>query len=74
MVRFLLLSIVLGLIIYFFWKRKPINSNSDKYKIALFLLIFLTLIFLIITQGKFILPKLFQLIKIALPFITKLIA
>ena len=72
--RLLLLSLVLSLILYFFWKRDTSKKNSNIYRNLLVLLVFLTIIFLIVTQGKFLLPKLFQLIKIGLPFLTKFIA
>ena len=77
MFRLLIVSIIIAIILFILWKRS--NSageikKSNAYKNILLLLIVFVIVILIASQGKLILPKLFQLIKMILQFITKFIA
>ena len=49
------------------------KSNSNLYKKAIFLVLLLGVLFIVITSGKYILPQALQIIKIGLPFLTKVI-
>ena len=74
MVRFLILIIVIILILFVLKNvRKKTSNNSNLYKNLILVTLFIGVIFLIATSGKFILPQFFQILKIALPFMTKFI-
>ena len=49
------------------------NSNSKIYGKLIIIIIILTILFLIATSGKLILPQILQIIKIGMPLITKFI-
>ena len=48
-------------------------KKSHIYKNLILLIIIVGVLFFLATAGKFILPKLMQIIKMALPALTKLI-
>ena len=67
---------LLVLILFIFWNRNKKYGNTKKtnlYKNLLVILIIGGILFILATSGRFILPQLMQIIKIGLPFITKLI-
>ena len=52
------------------------NSNlkqNDIYKKIILIIIIAALLFFLATSGKFILPQILNLLKVALPFLTKFI-
>ena len=83
MVRLLIVIILLVIILFIFWQRNRIIGNKNRiignakkaniYKNLILLIIIVGVLFFLATAGKFILPKLMQIIKMALPALTKLI-
>ena len=74
--RLLIVIIILVIILFIFWQRNRIKGNAKKsniYKNLILLIIIVGVLFFLATAGKFILPKLMQIIKMALPALTKLI-
>ena len=74
--RFLIVIIILVIILFIFWQKNRIIGNAKKanlYKNLILLIIIVGVLFFLATAGKFILPKLMQIIKMALPALTKLI-
>ena len=69
MIKVVLLAIFIVAILYLLKKK----SNSKIYGRLIILIIFLAIIFLIATSGRFLLPQILQILKIGLPFITKFI-
>ena len=52
------------------------NNNiprSNLYKKLIFVIIIFTILFFIMTSGKFIIPQIMQIFKIGIPILTKLI-
>ena len=49
------------------------QKKSNIYKNLILLIIIIGILFFLATAGKFILPKLMQIIKMALPALTKII-
>jgi len=75
--RLLILIVIVALILLYLWRKsasKNLKNKENIYKGALFLLIVIALIFFVATTGKFIFPKILQIIKLILPIITKFIA
>ena len=75
MVRLLIVVVLIILVLLIFrnYRKKNRINQSDIYiKIILFLIVGVILFFLV-TSGKFIFPQLLQLLKVALPFLTKFI-
>ncbi len=75
MIRFLILIIAIVLILFMLKNaRKRTNSNnSNLYKNLILITLFIGVMFLLVTSGKFILPQVLQILKIGLPFLTKFI-
>ena len=75
MVRFLLLIIIIIIILFVLKnvRKKRNNNKSNLYKNLILLTLFIGIIFLLATSGKFILPQFLQILKIGLPFLTKFI-
>ena len=76
MVRLLFVLIFLIIILLIFWLRSKDRSNNRKsnlYKNILIITIISGILFFLVTSGRFILPQLMQIFKMALPLITKLI-
>jgi asparagine N-glycosylation enzyme membrane subunit Stt3 len=75
MVRFILLLVVIIVILFILRSRSKVNTkiSQKKYKAIIITVIVLGLLFLIATSGRYILPQIFQLIKIGLPLLTKFI-
>ena len=77
MIRLLIVAAIVSLILFFFWKNNASKgeiAKSNIFRNILILVILIVIIVLIASQGKFLIPKLFQLIKMILPFVTKFIA
>jgi len=75
MVRFLILIIVIVLILFVLKnvRHKSNINSSNLYKNLILITLFIGIIFLLATSGKFILPQVLQILKIGLPFLTKFI-
>tara|TARA_B100000315_G_C14397510_1_gene504882 strand:- start:334 stop:591 length:258 start_codon:yes stop_codon:yes gene_type:complete len=74
--RLLIVIIFLVIILFIFWQKNRIIGNTKKaniYNYLIWIIIILGVLFFLATAGKFILPKLMQIIKMALPALTKLI-
>ena len=74
--RLLIVIIFLVIILFIFWQKNRIIGNTKKaniYNYLILIIIVLGVLFFLATAGKFILPKLMQIIKMALPALTKLI-
>tara|TARA_B100001123_G_C14851705_1_gene844349 strand:+ start:124 stop:351 length:228 start_codon:yes stop_codon:yes gene_type:complete len=75
MIRLVIVSIILAIVLFYLWKKNTNDQKkADLYKYLLIILVVLVLGFFLATTGKFILPKLFQIITKLLPFITRFIA
>ena len=75
MLRFLIVIVII-LVIWFIIKNNKSRDNDRSQKIykgIILAVIILAIIFFIATYGRFILPQIFQFVKIGLPLITKLI-
>ena len=74
MIRLLIVVFIIVLFIIYLRKKNIQNpKKAEIYKYLLIGIIVLTLAFLLATSGKFIIPKIFQILKALLPFITKFI-
>ena len=75
MLRFLLVIILIVLILFIFRNisKRKLSSKKDIYKKLIFVLIVGAFLLFVATSGKFILPQIFQILKIGLPFLTKFI-
>ena len=74
MIRFIIVLLAVIAILYILRSRSK-NSEimSNNYKKIIISIIVIGLLILIATSGRYLLPQVLQLIKIGLPFITKLI-
>ena len=72
MIRFLIV-LVLIIVILFVLRSRSTNLSQNKYKKIIITLVALGVILIIATSGRYLLPQAMQLIKIGLPFLTKLI-
>ena len=75
MFRLLIVVVLIILVLLIFRNiRKNTHTNkSDIYKKIILILIVGVFLFFLATSGKFIIPQLLQLLKVALPFLTKFI-
>ena len=75
MIRFVIVIFIILLILFILRSRSPKIRNISKknYKLIIIFVIVLTLLIVIATSGRFLLPQLFQILKIGLPFLTKFI-
>ena len=72
MIRFVIV-LVLIIVILFVLRSRSTNLSQNKYKKIIITLVVLGVILIIATSGRYLLPQAMQLIKIGLPFLTKLI-
>ncbi len=72
MIRFVIV-LVLIIVILFVLRSRSTNLSQIKYKKIIITLVFFGIILIIATSGRYLLPQAMQLIKIGLPFLTKLI-
>ncbi len=75
MIRLLIVLAVIVLILFILRNRsKSISAGSAKlYRNLIFIVIAAGLLFFLATSGKFLIPQLLNLLKVGLPFLTKLI-
>ena len=74
MIRLVIVLFTIIAILYILRSRSKNSVITNKnYKKIIISIIILGLLFLIATSGRYLLPQVLQLIKIGLPFITKLI-
>ena len=75
MIRFIIVILIIVVILIILRSRseKIKNLSSKNYKIIIFSILFLGLLILIATSGRFLLPQLLSLVKIGLPLLTKFI-
>ena len=75
MIRFILLIAAIIIILLILRYRSKVNTKpiQSRYKVIIITVIILGLLFLVATSGRYILPQILQLIKLGLPFLTKLI-
>lgn len=77
MIRLFLVTLAVCIVLFVLWKRSSEKNDLKKSKIYknIILLIILSLVLILIaSQGKFILPKIFQILKMIIPFVTKFLA
>ena len=72
MIRFVIV-LVLIIVILFVLRSRSTNLSQNKYKKIIITLVVLGIILIIATSGRYLLHQAMQLIKIGLPFLTKLI-
>ena len=75
MIRLLIVLAVIVMILFILRSRAKSNSfgNSKLYRNMILIVIVAGLLFFLATSGKFLIPQLLNLIKVGLPFLTKLI-
>ena len=75
MIRFVIVIFVMLLILFILRSRssKIRNISKKNYKLIIISILVLTVFIVIATSGRFLLPQLFQIVKIGLPFLTKFI-
>ena len=75
MVQLLIVLVVIVIILFILRSRSKTGSfgNSKLYKNLIFIVILAGLLFFLATSGKFLIPQLLNIIKVGLPFLTKLI-
>ncbi len=75
MIKLFIIFITILFIIYIFWQRNKrlTDHNTGFYKKLIIIVIVLGGLFFLATSGKFILPQVFNIFKLFLPMITKLI-
>ncbi len=75
MIRLLIVLIVIIFILLILKSRKTSGSLSKKnYNKIIFGIIIIGFIFFLATSGKFLIPQILNVIKVAIPFLTKFIA
>ena len=70
MIKIIFLAVFIMAILYLLKKK----SKSNIYGKLIFLVIIITILFVVATSGKLILPQILQILKITLPFIAKFIS
>ena len=75
MIRLLIVLAVIVMILFILRSRaKPGSFGSPKlYRNLILIVVLVGLLFFLATSGKFLIPQLLNLIKVGLPFLTKLI-
>ncbi len=75
MIRLLIVLAVIVMILFILRSRAKSGSlgNSKLYRNLILIVIVAGLLFFLATSGKFLIPQLLNLIKVGLPFLTKLI-
>ena len=77
MIRLLIVLAIIVMILFILRSRsksKPGSFGSSKlYRNLIFIVVVAGLLFFLATSGKFLIPQLLNLIKVGLPFLTKLI-
>ena len=75
MIRLIIVLFIIILILFILRSRSKSNIKitQNKYRFLIIAVIIIGSLFLIATSGRYILPQMLQLIKVALPFLTKFI-
>ena len=75
MIRLLIVLAVIVMILFILRSRAKSSSfgNSKLYRNLILIVIVAGLLFFLATSGKFLIPQLLNIIKVGLPFLTKLI-
>mgnify|MGYP001423537803 FL=1 len=75
MIRLLIVLAVIVMILFILRSRAKSSSfgNSKLYRNLILIVLVAGLLFFLATSGKFLIPQLLNLIKVGLPFLTKLI-
>ena len=75
MIRLLIVLAVIVIILFILRSRAKSGSfgSTKFYRNLILIVIVAGLLFFLATSGKFLIPQLFNLIKVGLPFLTKLI-
>ena len=75
MFQLLIVLIVIVIILFILRSRakSQYNNYGNFYRNLILIVIIGGLIFFLATAGRFLIPQLFNLIKVGLPFLTKLI-
>ena len=75
MIRLLIVLAVIIMILFILRSRAKSGSigGSKLYRNLILIVIVAGLLFFLATSGKFLIPQLLNLIKVGLPFLTKLI-
>lgn len=75
MIRLLIVLAVIIMILFILRNRAKSRSltNSKLYRNLILIVIIAGVLFFLATSGKFIIPQLINILKVGLPFLTKLI-
>ena len=75
MIRLLIVLAVIIMILFILRSRAKSSSfgNAKLYRNLILIVVVAGLLFFLATSGKFLIPQLLNLIKVGLPFLTKLI-
>jgi len=75
MIRLLIVLAVIIMILFILRNRAKSGSlrNSKLYRNLILIVIIAGVLFFLATSGKFIIPQLLNILKVGLPFLTKLI-
>tara|TARA_B100000945_G_scaffold218369_1_gene176255 strand:+ start:241 stop:474 length:234 start_codon:yes stop_codon:yes gene_type:complete len=75
MLRLLIVLAVIVMILFILRSRAKSSSfgRTNLYRNLIFIIVIAGLLFFLATSGKFLIPQLLNLIKVGLPFLTKLI-
>ena len=75
MIRLLIVLAVIIMILFILRNRAKSGSlrNSKLYRNLILIVITAGVLFFLATSGKFIIPQLINILKVGLPFLTKLI-
>ena len=75
MIRLLIVLAVIIMILFILRNRAKSGSlrNGKLYRNLIFIVIIAGILFFLATSGKFIIPQLLNILKVGLPFLTKLI-
>ena len=75
MVKFLIVLILIVVILFIFRNSRKNKGQfkNDVFKKLILLVVIFGIIFFIATSGKVVLPQLLNILKVAIPFLTKFI-
>ena len=75
MIRLIIVLFIIILILFILRSKSKsdIKITQNKYKLLIISVIVVGLLFVIATSGRYILPQMLQLIKVAHPFVTKFV-
>ena len=75
MIRLLIVAVIIIVILFIIRSHriKTDSNKSDTYKKIILIFVIAVILIFLVTSGKFILPQILQILKVALPFLTKFI-